>query len=419
MLTEPSRAELKYFVERQREEIRTINEVGRLLRTASNAEEIDRRVVSYLKQTFPLALCGILLVESRILRLFRFTRVAQADMKEAIRELCAKTGKGFSEPLKEDALTISIEDESGPGQWAEGSAGYLRSNHLSALLFNEKPLGRLAVFSVKADGFSQEDRHVIDIVADQLAAALHNAFLLEELRRIDRMKTDLLAIISHELKIPLTAIQEGTSLLVDGVVGELVGEQKDFIQTVHRNALRLQRLIEKVDLAGGILAGKISYRMEQADFLEVLKKVESGLASLAQSKGVDLSLAEKNRTMTLAGDARRLVQAVWELVENALQATPQGGSVTATLSEEANDLRLELADTGPGLSPEALSRGFGQFSMIGGINDRKTGGLGLGLFLAQKVVEAHQGRLEIQGEAGKGTRVIVRLPKEQKPAGKH
>ncbi|MBI3322552.1 MAG: GAF domain-containing sensor histidine kinase [Candidatus Omnitrophica bacterium] len=412
MVGEPSRAEFKYLVERQREEIRTINEVGRLLRTSNDPRELVRLVASYLRQTFPLVLCGVLLLEEKVLQVIRFAKIAQVDAANAIRELCTKTGEGFPAGVKEEEFSRTEEDRSGdPGQWSQSSAAYLRASHFVPLTFNGKAMGRLGLFTPKEGGFTRDDQHVFAIVADQLAAALHNAFLLEELRKADRMKNELLAVISHELRIPLTAIQEGSSLLAEGVLGPLNDEQSDFLKTVQRNAKRLQTLIEKVELASHLIAGKVAYEFKEADASEVLKKVEESFRPLAEQKKVALEVS--GGRAACSADARLLSQALAQIVENGIQATPEGGKVTAACSETAQGIEIRITDTGRGIPPEEMPRQFGQFSSIGGINERKTGGMGLGLFMAHRILDAHHGGFRLESEPGKGTRVVVTLPKQQ------
>ena len=410
---EPSRAEFKYLVERQREELKTVNEVGRLLRTTNDPQELVRLVASYLRQTFPLVLCGVLLLDEKVLQLIHFAKIAQVDAANAVRELCAKTGEGFSLPLKEEEFTRTEEDRSSePGHWAQSSVAYLRSSHFVPLTFNGKTMGRLGLYTPKESAFTQEDQHVFAIVADQLAAALHNAFLLEELRRADKMKNELLAVISHELRIPLTAIQEGTSLLLEGVLGGINEEQGDFLKTVQKNAKRLQGLIEKVELASHLIAGKVTYQFAQADAGEVLRQAGESYRPLAEQRKVALDLAGAGRG-SCAADAKRLGQALAQLLENAIQATPEGGKVGAACSKTPTGVEIQIADTGKGIPPEEMPKQFGQFFSVGGVNERKTGGMGLGLFMAKRILDAHHGAFRLESEPGKGTRAIVQLPKEQ------
>lgn len=331
MQGEPSRAKLKYLIERQREEIRTVVEISQLLSVTTDSQEVIRRVATYLNRTFPLALCGVLLTEQRVLRLIQFAKVAQVDTASAIQQICTETGKDFPQPLREDDFERILEDQSSPpALWAQAAAVYLRSNYFAPMVFNGKPMGRLALFSTKADSFSKEDQHILDIVAEQLASVLHNALLMDELKRADQMKNDLLAIISHELRIPLTTLQEGSSLLLEGVLGPLSEKQTDFLKTIQRNGWRLQGLIEEVELAARLINGRISYTFDEVDLCAVVKDALEALRPMAQAKGVTLSATGADRTIPCQADAKRIGQALGQLLENSVQATPEGGGGTAS-----------------------------------------------------------------------------------------
>lgn len=414
MPTEISRAELKYLVERQREEIRAINEVGRIIASSTEPEEIVGGVASYLNRTFSLALCGVLLLEQRFLLGIQFVKIASVDAAAAIREFFATPIEGFPQPLKEESFSKRLDDRSsGPSPWARAGGGYLRSRHGATLTFNDKPIGRLAVFSAKADAFSKEDRHVIDIVANQLAAALHNALLVDKLQRTDRMKNELLAVLSHELKTPLTVIQEASSLLLEGTLGSLSVEQSDFLRTAQKNGLRLQGIIEEVELAAQLITGKIPYRFEETNLEKLLKELEATWRPLAEARGVELSFTRSGRPFCLA-DPRCLSQALGQLVENAIQACSEQEKVSLAVSETPEGPEIQITDGGKGIPDEELPNLFERFHSVGGINDRKTGGLGLGLFLAQRIVAGHGGEISVESQAGQGTQVRIRLPRNPK-----
>lgn len=411
MPAEPSRAEFKYFIERQKEEIRTLTEVSRLLTTAADAQEVIQRVARYLHQVFPVSLCGILLLDQKALLLFQFSKISPPDASSAIGQICSRADKDFPSPLQPGELKQRMEDLSGgPGLRSE-AAGFLRSSTFAPMVFNGKPMGRLALFSAKPNAFSKEDEHVLAVVAEQLAAVLHAALLMDELRQADLMKDELLAVISHELRIPLTTIQEGTRLLTEGALGAVSPEQQDFLKTVLRNSERLQGLIEEVELASKLITGRISYSFDAVPLAEMLQQVAERFLPVAQSKGVLFSLDSSGPAVPLWADGKRLPQALEHLVENAVQATAQGGTVTLGASDSSDHVVIRVTDTGQGIPAEMMPKLFSKFFTVGGISDRKTGGLGLGLFTAKKIIEAHQGQLQMESQAGQGTRVTVRLPR--------
>lgn len=409
-MPEPSRAEFKYLIERQREEIKTINEVGKLLNSTTDPQEVIRLVSSYLRQTFPLALCGVLVIPQRKLHLVRFAKIAQIDFDGAIREIWTKAQDRLRRELNEAEFARTIED-AGAGQGSQAPIGYLRSNYSTPLLFDAQVIGLLIVFSGKADAFTKEDEHVIDIVADQLRAALRNAVLLDELRRANELKNELLMVISHELRIPLTSIQEGVNLVVDGSLGPVNTEQRDFLKTVTDNTARLERLVDKVMIASQIVGGHLSCAIKEIDATALMKETLEAFGERALAKGAKLELQGADRPLNCQADAKRLRQAVGEIVENAVQAVGQDGRVTLACSETADSAQLVVTDTGPGIPAEELPKLFGQFGSIGGVDDRKTGGLGLGLFIAKAILDLHRGTIGLESQPGQGTRVTIRLPK--------
>ena len=412
-MADPTSAELKYLVSRQREEIKTINEVGRLLRSTTDPGEIIRLVATYLRQAFPVALCGILLIESRKLHLIRFAPISKVDMTAAIRELLKATQEQVHQMLREEEIACVVEDQfSATSPWAGVTVGSLRSQVSVPLTFNAQAVGLLGVFSGQAGALTQqEDIHAIQIVAEQLRGALRNALLVERLRSADQMKNDLLAMISHELKIPLTVIREGVSLLKEGALGPTNTEQQDFLKTVSDNVDRLNQLLDKVLTATHVITGKIQARLAQVNVGALLKEWVSTFGPLATSRGVRLESNGAEPTPWTV-DREKLQQALGHVMENAIQASSSGGRVVVSWVVEANQLQIQVTDTGSGISPQELGRLFERFGAIGGIHERKTGGLGLGLFITKALVDIHQGIIRVESTPGEGTRVTIRLPQK-------
>ena len=414
-MPELTQAEFKYLVQRQREEIKTITDVGRLLSSAADPQELIRLVASYLKQAFPIALCGMLLTEQRTLRLIQFAKASQMDLENAARAIRETANQRLAKPLKTEELRHMFDDQSGiAGQGAHAPFSYLRSSHSASLLFDGQTIGLLSVFSGKPDAFTSDDRHVIDIVADQLGAGLRNTFLLDELKRAGELKNQLLNVISHELRIPLATIKEGLSLLGDSSLGPTTADQRDFLHTVTDNAERLERLVEKVVLTTQIVTGQLAYTLQEMDLGVALAELVEQARPLAEAKQVRLERSQAASAMTAPGDAKRLKQALANLIENAIHATAEGGRVRVTCSATAADVAVEIADTGSGIPAEELPAIFDPFRLIGGIDNRKTGGLGLGLFIAKAIVEGHRGTIHLESELGRGTRVAIHLPAQRK-----
>lgn len=411
IMTDISRAELLYLVDRQREELKTLNSVGKLLSTTTNPEEVIRLLAEHLRQSLPVAACAILSVQQKKLQFIQFASVAEGAVDTAKRQVLTAANELLRSALKLQDLEEKSDDAAQlAGQWAQTPIGTLPSNHIAPMRFEQATIAVLGVFSGKANAFSKEDQHVIDIVADQASAALRNAYLLDELRRSDQLKNELLMLISHELHTPLTSISEGANLILDEALGPITGEQRDFLGTINQSAIRLSLLIEKTLIATQLMTGKLGYTFTAIDLAPIIKSIAQTAQDTASQKGVSLELAGLSHAVHGYGDEKRLHYAFQQLVENAIHATPKGGLVTVRVASVGGEVEFQVSDTGKGIPSNDLERIFQQFHFTGTIDDRKTGGLGLGLFTAKGIIDGHHGNIKLESQPGAGTKVTVRLP---------
>ena len=406
-MAEVSRAELKYFVERQREEIKTLNEVGKLLSSTHDPREIIRLSASYLHSAFPAALCGILFVPQRKLHAIPFAPIAPMDMAVAVRQMREAASELLNRTVTEDESAV---EESRPTTWMQPATA-LRSHLFSPLTDKGRPVGLLCLFSGKAEAFTKEDQQAVGIVAEQLGAALRNALLVEELRKADELKNQLLAIVSHELSTPLTAIKEGVNLILDGALGETTEDQRDFLGTVNENTERLERIIQKIKTVTELMTGQARFAFESVDLRLLLAAVEKTYQTLAKSRQVQVKLVDFAKPLFWTVDKPHLTVAVSQVIENAIQATPPEGIVTVKLAPSQTEVELQITDTGSGIAKETLPKLFERFQSIGDINNRKMGGLGLGLFITKALIEGHGGRVVVDSTVGIGTVMSIHLPK--------
>jgi signal transduction histidine kinase len=415
-MPEPSRAELKYFVERQREEIKTLNEAGKLLSSTTDPQEILQLVASYLRRTFPIALSGIWLLEHSKLYLKPFAPLGQAELASAIRQIQTAAAELLHRPITEaESVPVVEQATDSAASWLPTTTS-LRSHLFAPLIAKEQPIGLLGLFSGRDEAFTDEDRHTVGVIAEQCAAALRRAFLVHELHRADELKNQMLSIVSHELSTPLTAIKEGLSLILDGSLGPTSPDQQDFLKTVLENTERLEQLTQKVKTTTEIMTGQTQFTLESFDLRSLVANVEKTYRQMAASRGVHLKLIEYPKPLFWPTDPAHTTLALSQLVENAIQATPRDGFVTLKLSATPNEVEIQLLDTGCGIAKEALPTLFDQFKSIGDIHDRKMGGLGQGLFIARSLIEGQGGTISAESVVGQGTQMTVRLPKQAETA---
>ncbi len=234
----------------------------------------------------------------------------------------------------------------------------------------------------------------------------------EELRRLDRLKYDLIASVSHELRNPLTSIRGYLELVLDGEVGELTEEQRRYLSVVDRNAERLLRVVGDLLLSAQVEAGEIALECRMTDLDQLVREAVEAARPLAAEHEVEIEL-DAERMGLLNGDPARLAQSLDNLVMNALKFTPPGGRVDVRTSLEGGVAVLEVADTGIGISEEDQQRLFQRFFRAEGAILNAIEGTGLGLAIAKAIIDSHGGRLSVRSTAGLGTTFRMELPTEQ------
>ena len=227
-----------------------------------------------------------------------------------------------------------------------------------------------------------------------------------ELEEAERHRRNLTADIAHELRTPASNIQGYLEAIKDGVFQPT----PETIDTLHEQALLLSHLVDDLRLLARVDAGELRLKLSETRVGELLQSALEALRPRAEAKGVALSLEADPSLPALDLDAARIAQVVGNLLENAITHTPEGDRVTVSAHAAANAVTVAVADTGPGIAPEDLPRLFDRFYRADPSRSRGTGGTGLGLTIARRLVEAHGGSIEAESVVGQGSRFIIHLP---------
>ena len=231
----------------------------------------------------------------------------------------------------------------------------------------------------------------------------------ERLVALDQMKDDFISSVSHELRTPLTSVKGYLEFLADEIGGPLSPAHHEYVAFARTGAARLERLVD--DLLDFALLEAGEFRLERApiDVVAAASRVHGMLGALAFEREVTLTLeAAPDAPLALADEAR-VEQILINLVGNAVKFTPGGGRVTVRISALDATLRIDVADTGPGLPPEAQARLFEKFYRLRRPGDVITG-TGLGLAIAKHLVEAHGGTIGVISAPGLGSTFWFTLP---------
>ena len=233
-------------------------------------------------------------------------------------------------------------------------------------------------------------------------------------QQVQQFKDEFLYIIPHELRTPLTSIEQGIELLQDGSLGPLTPSAQSVVDTMAHDLGRLDKIIKKIELVERIMLRRHDYSFEPCDLAQVVNQLEATYRPKAESGQQGFLVEGSVRAAPCVGDAKQLELALRELIDNALKVTPDGGTVTLRWSAVGGGWQFDVEDAGPGIPERELSTLFERFRSIGGLGDRKTGGLGVGLFIAKSVIAAHGGSIAADSTVGRGTRVTVWIPQSAK-----
>ena len=233
---------------------------------------------------------------------------------------------------------------------------------------------------------------------------------VEELKKLDQLKSDFVSIVSHELRTPLTVTREAISQMFDGICGEINEDQKQFLSISIEGIDRLSRLIENLLDISKIEAQKIKLKRELIDIVSLAKGVSSSFAAAFQSKGLETKYNFSKDKIELFVDKDRIIQVFVNLMSNALKFTP-AGSVGISIVEKEDVVECEVSDTGLGISDEDLPKAFGKFEQFGRDYESAEKGTGLGLAISKGIIELHRGKIWVESKLGQGAKISFTLPK--------
>jgi signal transduction histidine kinase len=275
-------------------------------------------------------------------------------------------------------------------------------------------IGVLEALNKTGDGiFTQADVHTLSTLAAHAAIAIENARLLteiqkayEELSELDQLKSEFVAIASHELQTPLTIILGYASFLKQ----EATGTASEQLDIVLRSALRLRSLINDMINLRHIETGEAELELEQLSLNELVTTLTAEFASLAEAKKQAIRIKLASQLPTVKADRQKLHLVLANLLSNAIKFTPEEGGIQVAVEAKGNEVWVSVRDTGIGIPPREQERIFDRFYQVEPSLTRRFEGIGLGLSIAKGMVQLHGGRIWVESVEGMGSSFTFALP---------
>lgn len=230
------------------------------------------------------------------------------------------------------------------------------------------------------------------------------------LQETDHLRADFLAMISHDLHTPLTAIKVSLDMLVEEE-GD-AGMRKELLGIARQEAERLGRMVEDLLDLARIESGRLELRHDRIDLGALLEQARERVRALARERGIGLALQVRGTLPIVWGDPERIAQVLMNLLGNALKFTGSGGRVRLEAAVLPDEVLVTVADTGRGIPAKDLERFFQKFAR----GEDEAAGAGLGLYICRAIVESHGGRIWAESEEGKGSQFFLTLPRGERHA---
>jgi len=238
---------------------------------------------------------------------------------------------------------------------------------------------------------------------------------ISHLKELDKMKSEFIAMVTHELRAPIAAVEQQLTVILNKMAGEITEKQGQLLSRAKERIKGLLTLIKDLLDLSKIEAGMMVQYKEPLHLQEVVQKVVDLMRAEAEAKKLDLQFTAPPQLSLISADRNSMEGIFTNLISNAIKYTPEGGKVWVHLEEEGGFVKATVSDTGIGIKKEDLSRIFDKFYRVKTVETRQIVGTGLGLSIVKSVVDAHLGSIFVESEEGGGTTFTVLLPKESSP----
>jgi two-component system, OmpR family, phosphate regulon sensor histidine kinase PhoR len=233
---------------------------------------------------------------------------------------------------------------------------------------------------------------------------------IAKFEKLERVRSEFLANVSHELRTPIFSIQGFIETLIDGAMDD-PKVNREFLQKAYEHSERLNTLLNDLIEISRIESGEMRMSFRYFDITKFLGNVIEEVLPKVEKKSLEIVQCTNSDEVLVLGDKERIRQVLYNLIDNSIKYTDDGGKIEVGFDELPNSVRLFVRDNGAGIAEEHLSRIFERFYRVDKDRSRSVGGTGLGLAIVKHIIEAHNSKVEVRSEPGKGSEFSFTLKK--------
>lgn len=391
--------------EERLEQLRRLIDISRALNSTLSLRPLLYKIVETAQALTETSACSILLVDRESGQL-HFEAATGAEGYRMRSIVVPMEGSVAGRVVQTGEMVVIHDTDEEPRFYREvdkQSDFNTRSILAVPMTARGKVIGVLEALNKRGGAsFTAEDVELLSVLGDQAAVAVQNALLFQQ--------SDLIAEIVHEMRTPLTAIISYADLLLWPETD--LAQVAQFAEIVRREAERLNQMANTfLDLAR-LESGRASLAQDPVDMVTLVNMACNVLFPQADAKQITLTPALPAVLPVVLGDAQRLHQVLLNLIGNAVKFCSAGDEITVTAHQQADELWVEIQDTGPGIPRAALPHIFERFYRSPD-EEGQSAGVGLGLSISKRIIDAHGGRIEVESEVGVGTTFTCCLPLEE------
>lgn len=305
----------------------------------------------------------------------------------------AVVGRHVKEVIREESLLDSIHQAllMSPDTFTELSSEIHIINKEEEKIYN----ARCAPFR----GRTNENLGTITVLHD-----------ITSLKKMDQMKSDFVSMVSHEIRSPMNSLLMQLKNISDGLAGAVTEKQQEILQRASEKILNLNNLVTELLDLSRIESGLISHEKEKVDMRQLLIDQKNFHNAYAEEKEITLQLDCPADLPSILANRQNMEEALSNLITNGIKYSPAGGNITISAAAENKYLKLQVIDTGFGISEEDLDKIFTRFYRVKDSQTRQIQGTGLGLAIVKSIIESHHGKISVESERAKGTTFTILLP---------